>query len=81
MTRSNLAKEVRISQLYLILQALNLKFVSRCVLNWFGDWSNSALYQVAHEFTIKVDLERADWTKPDFFPVAVQGMFFFKDYR
>ena len=62
------------------LQALNLKFIFRCVLNWFGDWSNSALYQVAHEFTIKVDLERADWTKPDFFPVAVQGMFFFKDY-
>ena len=49
-------------------------------MNWFGDWSNSALYQVAHEFTIKVDLERADWTKPDFFPVAVQGMFFFKYY-
>ena len=47
-------------------------------MNWFGDWSNSALYQVAHEFTIKVDLERADWTKPDFFPVAVQGMFFLK---
>ena len=58
------------------LQALYLKFIFRCVLNWFGDWSNSALYQVAHEFTIKVDLERADWTKPDFFPVAVQGMFF-----
>ena len=57
------------------LQALNLEFIFRCVLNWFGDWSNSALYQVAHEFTIKVDLERADWTKPDFFPVAVQGMF------
>ena len=50
---------------------------NRCVLNWFGDWSNSALYQVAHEFTIKVDLERADWSKPDFFPVAVQGIYIF----
>ena len=60
------------------MQALYLKFIFRCVLNWFGDWSNSALYQVAHEFTIKVDLERADWTKPDFFPVAVQGMYFLK---
>ena len=47
---------------------------NRCVLNWFGDWSNSALYQVAKEFTTKVDLERQDWHKPDFFPVAVQGM-------
>ena len=43
-------------------------------MNWFGDWSNSALYQVAKEFTTKVDLERGDWKKPDFFPVAVQGM-------
>ena len=46
---------------------------NRCVLNWFGDWSNSALYQVAKEFTIKVDLER-EWKAPDFFPVAVPGM-------
>ena len=46
---------------------------NRCVLNWFGDWSNSALFQVAKEFTIKVDLERSDWSAPDFFPVAVQG--------
>lgn len=42
-------------------------------MNWFGDWSNSALYQVAKEFTTKVDLERNDWTAPDFFPVAVSN--------
>ena len=49
---------------------------NRCVLNWFGDWSNSALFQVAKEFTIKVDLERTDWSAPDFFPVAVPSKYF-----
>lgn len=33
---------------------------NRCVLNWFGDWSTGALYQVGHEFTNRVDLDRSD---------------------
>ena len=24
---------------------------NRCVIDWFGDWSDEALYQVAKEFT------------------------------
>ena len=32
----------------------------RCVLNWFGDWSTGALYQVGLEFTNKVDLDKSD---------------------
>lgn len=43
---------------------------NRCVLNWFGDWSDSALFQVGREFTIRVDLEKPQWTIPDFFPAA-----------
>jgi dynein heavy chain 1 len=39
---------------------------NRCVLNWFGDWPESALYQVGSEFTKKVDLDRMDWKAPDF---------------
>ena len=31
---------------------------NRCVLNWFGDWSKGALYQVGKEFTSKMDLEK-----------------------
>uniref|UniRef100_A0A1X7SUP6 Dynein heavy chain AAA module D4 domain-containing protein n=1 Tax=Amphimedon queenslandica TaxID=400682 RepID=A0A1X7SUP6_AMPQE len=31
-----------------------------CVLNWFGDWSTDALYQVGYEFTNKVDLDKLD---------------------
>ena len=38
--------------------------VSRCVLNWFGDWSNGALYQVGQEFTSKIDLEKGDVSIP-----------------
>jgi dynein heavy chain 1 len=30
----------------------------RCAVNWFGDWSHHALYQVGTEFTTKIDLER-----------------------
>lgn len=28
---------------------------NRCVINWFGDWNNEALYQVAKEFTMLID--------------------------
>jgi len=35
-------------------------FHCRCVLNWFGDWSTGALYQVGYEFTNKVDLDKSD---------------------
>ncbi|XP_046434442.1 dynein heavy chain, cytoplasmic isoform X5 [Neodiprion pinetum] len=41
---------------------------NRCVLNWFGDWSDNALFQVGKEFTNRVDLEKPTWRSPDFFP-------------
>ena len=46
---------------------------NRCVLNWFGDWGLSALFQVGREFTLKMDLERPAWKQPDFlhFKVSV----------
>ena len=40
-----------------VLRAL---YLCRCVLNWFGDWSTGALYQVGQEFTQKLDVDRAD---------------------
>ncbi|XP_038118676.1 dynein heavy chain, cytoplasmic isoform X2 [Culex quinquefasciatus] len=43
---------------------------NRCVLNWFGDWSDSALFQVGKEFTTRVDLDKPTWSAPDFFPAA-----------
>ena len=47
---------------------------NRCVLNWFGDWSNGALFQVGKEFTNRMDLDRGDWTVPDYFPIAYEGL-------
>jgi len=38
----------------------------RCVLNWFGDWSTGALYQVGKEFTSKIDLEKTNVSVPAF---------------
>jgi dynein heavy chain 1 len=43
---------------------------NRCVLNWFGDWSDGALFQVGKEFTNRVDLDKPTWKAPDFFPAA-----------
>lgn len=43
---------------------------SRCVLNWFGDWSTEALYQVGKEFTSKMDLEKPNYIVPDYMPVV-----------
>ena len=28
---------------------------NRCVIDWFGDWSEEGLYQVAKEFTMLID--------------------------
>ncbi len=44
---------------------------NRCVLNWFGDWGLSALFQVGREFTLKMDLDRGGWKQPDFLPFKV----------
>jgi dynein heavy chain 1 len=43
---------------------------NRCVLNWFGDWSDQALFQVGSELTQSVDLDRPNFTAPDSIPVA-----------
>ena len=42
---------------------------NRCVLNWFGDWSDQALYQVAHELTQAVDIDKGTYNAPDSLPV------------
>ncbi|GAB1316626.1 dynein heavy chain, partial [Madurella fahalii] len=47
---------------------------NRCVLNWFGDWSDQALFQVGHELTHSVDLDRPNWVSPDTVPVAFRGL-------
>jgi len=47
---------------------------NRCVLNWFGDWSDQALFQVAHELTHSVDLDRPNFSAPDSIPVAYRGL-------
>ncbi|KAF4101796.1 hypothetical protein G5714_016596 [Onychostoma macrolepis] len=43
---------------------------NRCVLNWFGDWSTEALYQVGKEFTSKMDLEKPNYKVPDYMPTV-----------
>ncbi|KAG6054551.1 Dynein heavy chain cytoplasmic [Claviceps sp. LM77 group G4] len=47
---------------------------NRCVLNWFGDWSDQALFQVGHELTQSVDLDRSTFQAPDTIPVAYRGL-------
>lgn len=40
---------------------------NRCVVNWFGDWSDEALYQVGKQFTSKLDIDR-QYIAPEKFP-------------
>jgi len=37
---------------------------NRCVIDWFGEWSNGALHQVARELTCKVDISDSSFS-PD----------------
>lgn len=41
---------------------------NRCVLDWFGDWSKNALFQVATEFTAKMDTDKEKYAAPQSFP-------------
>ncbi|XP_074612492.1 cytoplasmic dynein 1 heavy chain 1-like isoform X2 [Acropora palmata] len=47
---------------------------NRCVLNWFGDWSTGALYQVGKEFTSKLDLEKSNYSPPDYLPKVYEDL-------
>ncbi|KAL1605495.1 dynein heavy chain [Nothophoma quercina] len=47
---------------------------NRCVLNWFGDWSDQALFQVSSELTQSVDLDRSNYVAPDTIPIAYRGL-------
>ncbi|XP_034246586.1 dynein heavy chain, cytoplasmic-like isoform X2 [Thrips palmi] len=47
---------------------------NRCAVDWFGDWSDGALFQVGKEFTNTVDLDRPSWKAPDFFPSVHAGL-------
>ena len=47
---------------------------NRCVINWFGDWSDEALFQVGKEFTAKLDIDNANYKPPEYFPTAFPGI-------
>lgn len=47
---------------------------NRCVLDWFGDWSDQAFYQVGLEFTQVLDLDLPGYSAPDAFPVAFREL-------
>ena len=54
---------------------------NRCVLNWFGDWSDQAFFQVATELTHSVDLDNVDFKAPDTVPIAYSGLCMPPTYR
>ncbi|TFK40902.1 dynein heavy chain protein 1 [Crucibulum laeve] len=47
---------------------------NRCVLDWFGDWSDQAFYQVGMEFTQTLDLDLPSYTPPAHFPIAYRAL-------
>ncbi|KAI0002421.1 hypothetical protein BJV74DRAFT_882063 [Russula compacta] len=50
--------------------ATSLALFNRCVLDWFGDWSDQAFYQVGMEFTHTLDLDLSSYSPPAAFPIA-----------
>ncbi|KAF2672450.1 cytoplasmic dynein-like protein 1 heavy chain 1 [Microthyrium microscopicum] len=47
---------------------------NRCVLNWFGDWSDQALFQVGSELTQSIDLDRSNYQAPNSLEVAYREL-------
>lgn len=47
---------------------------NRCVLDWFGDWSDQALFQVGYEFTQTLDLDVPSYQPSSAFPVAYRQL-------
>lgn len=47
---------------------------NRCVLDWFGDWSDQAFFQVGTEFTNILDLDLSSYSPPADFPIAYQNL-------
>ncbi|KAH7104763.1 dynein heavy chain [Auriculariales sp. MPI-PUGE-AT-0066] len=47
---------------------------NRCVLDWFGDWPDQALYQVGIEFTHTLDLDLPSYQPPLNFPIAYRQL-------
>jgi dynein heavy chain 1, cytosolic len=47
---------------------------NRCVLNWMGDWSGQAFYQVGLELTQSVDLDKQNFAAPDSIPLAYRDL-------
>lgn len=46
---------------------------NRCVVNWFGDWSDEALFQVGKQFTAKLDIDR-EYITPERFPFTFNNL-------
>ncbi len=47
---------------------------NRCVLNWMGDWSDQALFQVGYELTQSIDLDKPNFSAPDGIPIAYKDL-------
>jgi len=47
---------------------------NRCVMDWFGDWSDQAFYQVGKEFTTNLDLDIPTYKPPAFFPTTYREL-------
>ncbi|KAI9324197.1 ATP-binding dynein motor region D5-domain-containing protein [Zopfochytrium polystomum] len=54
---------------------------NRCVLDWFGDWSDQAFYQVGKELTDTLDLDLPTYNPPLQFPIVYRDLQMPATYR
>jgi dynein heavy chain 1 len=54
---------------------------NRCVMDWFGDWSDQAFFQVGKEFTDSLDFENPTFIASSDFPVVYRDLPMPPSYR
>ncbi|KAJ3411544.1 hypothetical protein HDV05_002063 [Chytridiales sp. JEL 0842] len=54
---------------------------NRCVMDWFGNWSDQAFFQVGKEFTDTLDFDNQTYKPPPDFPLAYRDLPLPPSYR
>ncbi|KAJ6231571.1 dynein heavy chain [Anaeramoeba flamelloides] len=55
--------------------------LNRCVLDYFGTWSNQAMYEVGYQFTKELSLDKKEYVPPTEFPIQIEQMEEYPNHR
>ncbi|KAJ3451774.1 dynein heavy chain [Anaeramoeba flamelloides] len=55
--------------------------LNRCVLDYFGTWSNEAMYEVGYQFTKELPIDKENYLPPTDFPIQIQQLGDYPNHR